>query len=163
MLSTSDSIQVLLLNEWEKPHLRTSPDHFFGKKNALCFAYKDGDLMYATWAHDNTFVYLNDRPLVEIPDINPDHVYHTKMFQYYSRITGILTNKYEWIRGRIVNEGEFVNFWGHIEISEITAVFSVLLKYSVLNQKDIYVVGTTAKTGSKLYQISFMKQIIGNK
>ena len=117
----SENISVSLIYCIAKPSLKTSPDHFFGNPNVICFAFRKGEFLYADKDENKNLVFLNESKLIETT-VEPRQMHHSNMFSHYKRATGKDTNKKDWIRGRTGEDGKSLNIWNDQNVNDIKMV-----------------------------------------
>jgi len=137
-----------------KPELKTSPDHYFGESNVVCFAYKNGKVLWADQHDKQNFLFDNGKPIIKIEaGISPQHVTHSNLIRHYNMATKANETKEGWSRGRTDSTRTKFNLWGSYEEKEISRIVGALKREKILKPAKTYEIGTASRSGSKVYAL----------
>lgn len=137
-----------------KPELKTSPDHYFGEPNVVCFAYKKGNLLWADQHKNQNFLFYNGKPIIKIEKGIPSRqVTHSNLIRHYNMATNSNEEKENWTRGRADTTRTKLNLWGSYTEGEISRIVRALKSENILKPAKTYEVGTASRSGSKVYAL----------
>lgn len=143
----------------KKPEMKTSPDHYFGESGVICFAYKNGVILYAKPYKDGHYIFANDKVIGESL-VNSSHMTHSNLVSHYANATNRTEDKKTWIRGRTNPSHTKANFWGDISEKELLNNILLLRKYHILKRQPSYELGLVSKEGgSKRVKINVPENI----